>query len=339
MAAISKYRDKWKCQVRKRGFPPRTKTFETRADAAAWGRMIESEIERGVFVNRDEAERTTVADLLARYLRDVSPTKRSGKSDKGRVRTLTKRIGAYKLSVLVSPHLVAYRDARLRSVSAQTVIHELNLLNRVLTLATREWGIVLPGGVPKVIKPRAPQGRDRRVHPDEMQSIMDATESTELRDFIRLAVATGMRRSEIASLRWENINLERRTAHLPVTKTDTPRTVPLSSVAVAVLHARKATGSAVPFTITPDAFTRAFSRSVHRARKRYESKCQMLNQHVDPRWLVGIRLHDLRHEATSRFFEHGLGLMEVASITGHKTLAMLQRYTHLRAEDLAKKLD
>ena len=156
MAAISKYRGKWKCQVRKHGFPPRTKTFETRADAAAWGRMIESEIERGVFVNRDEAERTTVADLLARYLRDVSPTKRSGKSDKGRVKTLTKRIGAYKLSVLVSPHLVAYRDARLRVVSAQTVIHELNLLNRVLTLATREWGIVLPGGVPKVIKPRAP---------------------------------------------------------------------------------------------------------------------------------------------------------------------------------------
>jgi len=51
---------------------------------------------------------------------------------------LTKRIGAYKLSVLVSPHLVAYRDARLRSVYAQTVIHELNLLNRVLTLVTRE---------------------------------------------------------------------------------------------------------------------------------------------------------------------------------------------------------
>lgn len=339
MAAISKYRDKWKCQVRKRGFPPRTKTFETRADATAWGRMIESEIERGVFVNCDEAERTTVADLLARYLRDVSPTKRSGKSDKGRVKTLTKRIGAYKLSVLVSPHLVAYRDARLRSVSAQTVIHELNLLTRVLTLATREWGIVLPGGVPKVIKPRAPQGRDRRVHPDEMQSIMEATESTELRDFIRLAVATGMRRSEIASLRWENINLERRTAHLPVTKTDTPRTVPLSSVAVAVLQARRAAGSSVPFSITPDAFTRAFSRSVHRARKRYESTCQMHGQQADPRWLVGIRLHDLRHEATSRFFEHGLGLMEVASITGHKTLAMLQRYTHLRAEDLAKKLD
>ncbi len=74
------------------------------------------------------------------------------------------------------------------------------------------------------------------------------------------------------------------------------------------------------------------------ARKTYESTCRLLNRPVDPRWLIGIRLHDLRHEATSNFFERGLNVMEVASITGHKTLAMLQRYTHLRAEDLAHKM-
>jgi len=54
--------------------------------------------------------------------------------------------------------------------------------------------------------------------------------------------------------------------------------------------------------------------------------------------LIDLRFHDLRHEATSRFFEKGLNVMEVAAITGHKDLRMLQRYTHLRAEDLAKKL-
>ena len=51
-----------------------------------------------------------------------------------------------------------------------------------------------------------------------------------------------------------------------------------------------------------------------------------------------FRFHDLRHEATSRFFEKRLNVMEVAAITGHKDLRMLQRYTHLRAEDLAVKL-
>lgn len=52
----------------------------------------------------------------------------------------------------------------------------------------------------------------------------------------------------------------------------------------------------------------------------------------------GLRLHDLRHEATSRFFEKGLNVMEVASVTGHKTLQMLKRYTHLSATDLAARL-
>ncbi|WP_186098146.1 site-specific integrase [Burkholderia gladioli] len=338
MATINKRNGKWQCQVRRKGFPTRTRTFASRADATEWGRIIEAEMDKGLFVSADEAEQTTVATLLDRYNREVSPTKRSGGSDKGRAEKLKKQLGAYKLTVLTSPHLVGYRDARLKEVSPQTVIHELNLLNRALTLATREWGIVLPAGVPKVIKPRKPQGRDRRLHPDEIQAVIDATESPDLRDFVRLAVATGMRRGELSSLRWEHINLERRTAHLPITKTDTPRNVPLSSAATAVLQARKDAGYAIPFAVTANALTRSFRRAVQRARKLYESRCRVLDRPTDPRWLVGIRLHDLRHEATSRFFELGLQTVEVASITGHKTLAMLQRYTHLRAEDLALKL-
>ena len=54
--------------------------------------------------------------------------------------------------------------------------------------------------------------------------------------------------------------------------------------------------------------------------------------------IMGLRFHDLRHEATSRFFERGLNVMEVASVTGHKTLQMLKRYTHLSATDLATRL-
>lgn len=338
MATISKIPAGWLCQVRKKGYPHQSKTFAVRSDAVKWGHIIEAEMDKGLFVSTDEADRTTVADLLDRYIRDVSPTKRSGGSDKGRAWKLNGQLGAYKLTALTSYHLVSYRDARLKEVSPQTVIHELNLLNRALTLATREWGIVLPAGIPKVIKPRKPQGRDRRLHPDEIQAIIDATESPDLRDFIRLAVATGMRRGELASLRWEHIDLTRRTAHLPLTKTDTPRTVPLSSIATAVLQARKDAGYTVPFAVTANALTRAFCRAVQRARNLYESTCRGLERTADPQWLVGIRLHDLRHEATSRFFELGLQTVEVASITGHKTLAMLKRYTHLRAEDLAKKL-
>ncbi|MCP3713564.1 hypothetical protein M3I54_43205 [Paraburkholderia sp. CNPSo 3274] len=158
MATITKYREKWKCQVRRKGFPASTRTFAIRADAVGWGRAIEAEMDGGVFVNRDEAENTSVADLLDRYMRDVSPAKRSHASDKGRARTVRAALGPYKLTALTSPVLVAYRDRRLKSISPQTVIHELNLLNRVLTLATKEWGFVLPGGVPNRLRKYTPGG-------------------------------------------------------------------------------------------------------------------------------------------------------------------------------------
>lgn len=345
MATITKYREKWKCQVRRKGFPTCTRTFATKADAEKWGRTVETAMDAGTFVKAAantvgsmSAEGTTLSSLLDRYMRDISPAKRSHASDKGRARTLRGILGRYKLTAVTSPVLVEYRDRRLKSVSPATVVHELGMLNRVLTLATREWGIVLPGGVPKVIKPRLPAGRDRRVRPEEIQAVIDATESEVLGDLVRFAVATGMRRGEIVSLRWDTINLDRRTAYLPVTKTDTPRTVPLSSSALAVLQARKDAGYPVPFAMTDSAASRAFCRAVRRARALYESTCRVWDRPVDPCWLVGIRLHDLRHEATSSLFERGLNVVEVASITGNKTLAMLQRYTHLRAEDLAKKL-
>ena len=75
------------------------------------------------------------------------------------------------------------------------------------------------------------------------------------------------------------------------------------------------------FSTKPDSVSRAFQRA-----------CQRVG-------IVDLRFHDLRHEATSRFFEKGLNTMEVSTITGHKTLTMLKRYTHLKAADLAKKLD
>lgn len=206
----------------------------------------------------------------------------------------------------------------------QSVIHEINLLNRVLKTATMDWGISLPGGLPtaQVRKPVKPRGRDRRVTADEIKKILDATESEELRTIVSLAIETGMRRNEIASLQWEHVDLDKQTAHLPKTKTDVPRTVPLSKAAVAVLRDFKTRDDGRVFSLKGESMSQAFERAceAHRAN------------------IKGLRFHDLRHEATSRLFEKGLSVMEVATITGHKSLDMLKRYTHLRAEDLAKKL-
>jgi integrase len=83
----------------------------------------------------------------------------------------------------------------------------------------------------------------------------------------------------------------------------------------------------------------AWRRAVSRARAVYAKKCQATGEDPDPSFLADLTFHALRHEATSRFFEKGFNPMQVSAITGHKTLQMLKRYTHLKAEDLAKLLD
>jgi integrase len=128
--------------------------------------------------------------------------------------------------------------------------------------------------------------------------------------FVLFAIESAMRRSEITNIKPDDINFETRTLHIPKTKTGVPRTIPLSRKAISIL---KIVGQ---FNIQPSSVSQAFLGACRRA------------------GLKDLRLHDLRHEATSRLFEKGLTPMQVASITGHKDLQMLNRYTHLRAQDL-----
>ncbi len=130
-----------------------------------------------------------------------------------------------------------------------------------------------------------------------------------------------MRQSELVHIRWQHIDLKRRTIFLPHTKNGDSRTVPLSTEAVAVLTGLPRGINGDLFSgVTTEAIKKAFIRAIRRTA------------------IEDFHFHDLRHEATTRLFERGLNIMEVSSITGHKDLRMLRRYTHLKAEDLAKKL-
>ena len=325
MATIRQKGDKqWHVQIRKRGYPPETRTFGTKSAAQKWATLIEAEMARGMFVSRTEAESTTLDEVLDRYAAEVLPTKRSQAPELSRIRTLREHFGRFHLASLTSTKISEFRDTRAKQVSAQTVIHEINLLNRVLKTATMDWGIALPAGLPTALvrKPTRPRGRDRRVSAEEISKIIEHSESPYIRDAITLAVETALRRRELAELRWEHIDVTKRTAFIPdaIAKTGVARRIPLSSVALETLKAMPRNITGKVFDLAADSISQAFERAGKRA------------------GVSGARWHDLRHEATSRLFERGLNVMEVATITGHKTLDMLQRYTHLKAEDLAKKL-
>lgn len=141
MAAIRKRGDsQWQAEVRKKGHPAQRRTFLYKDDAERWAKETEVAIERGLFFDRTKAEQTTVNELIERYKRDVLPTL-SGKHIKPALNALSPVFGGYALSVVSSEMICKYRDGRLKTVSESTVKKEINLLSKIIDLATKEWGI------------------------------------------------------------------------------------------------------------------------------------------------------------------------------------------------------
>ena len=323
MATIRKRGDSYHAQIRKKGYPTVTKSFLLLADAQKWARSVERDIDKGVFQDTATAENSTLGDILDSYAKKILPSKKSRKTVLSQIRVIKPLLGNYSLSKLSPALLSQFRDQRLESADAQTVRKDLSLLHRVVVTAVKDWGISLPLGNPVALVrlPSQPNGRDRRLETGEEEKLLKALKDTPtVRTIVELALETAMRRGEIAAMKWEHVNLKARTLLIPDTKTGTPRTVPLSTKAIALLSNLPRNIKGVVFDVAPDSITQAFDRACTRAE------------------LEGLRFHDLRHEATSRLFEKGLNPMEVATITGHKDLRMLRRYTHLRAEDLARKL-
>jgi len=324
MATFRKRAGAWQAQIIRRGHPSLYRTFDTKAQAEAWARQIESEIDRGVFVDRSEAESTPLTELIDRYAREVTPRKKSANSELSRLKTLKSVLGHLRFAALQGKHVATYRDKRLQEgAAAATVNKELNTLSHLVDTAIRDWGIYVPANPVKLVsRPTDARGRDRRLEAGEEEQLLEAARhyGEPLPSIICFALETGMRRGEIAAMRWEHIDVKVRVVLVPETKTDTPRRVPLSKRAVAVLEGLPRRLDGQVWGMRADSITQAFDRV-----------CQRTG-------LNDLRFHDLRHEATSRLFERGLNTMQVAAITGHKTLEMLKRYTHLRAEDLAELL-
>lgn len=328
--------------IRRRGFPSQTKTFETKTDAQKWARMVERDMDRGAWRDSAVAERSTLGDVLRRYLAEVTPGKKGASIEAIKINALLRDpICLQRMSALSGMHIAGWRDRRLKSVKGSTANRELAIINHAIEIARKEWGMNIENPCKVVRRAPGSMPRDRRIVGDEQRYLRAALKSVKnvyIEPMVLLAIETAMRRSELLALRWENVNLERRTAFLPDTKNGDSRMVPLSSAAVAVLQEVSRNLNGCVFPISMDSFKKAYLRTVERARLLYIKECDQTGQRPDPSLMVDLHFHDLRHEAASRMFELGLNVMEVASITGHKTLQTLKRYTHLRAEDLALKL-
>lgn len=313
----------WRTKIRKKGYPSLSASFDTKAEAQRWASEIEGDMSRKRFVDTREAEATTVAEALKRYASEVSAQKKGARQELTRIKVWSEsKYGSKSLAELRSSDLAEYRDARLADgISTNTVRLSLALISHLYTVAIKDWGIEgLNNPVAKLRMPKGSRERDRRPSGLELTRVLEAAGAIhhEMPIVIEMAIETAMRRGELLTLRREYVKGKH--AILEDTKNGSRRLVPLSLRARALIESLPARIDGAVFSLAPHSVSQYFLRSCRDAK------------------VEDLHFHDLRHEGTSRLFEKGLSIMEVASITGHKTMSMLKRYTHLCPDALADKL-
>lgn len=335
MAYISQRGAYWRAEIRRRGHKPVYRTFDTRSQAQQWARRVESEIDAGAYVDRTQAERTTLGEALGRYLREVVPSKRSPGQEAGRIRRWQVHSLAYRmLASLRGADFARYRDERRADGRAENTIRlELQLVSHLFETARKEWGMEgLANPLKNIKKPSGSSARDRRLQVGEYEALrarLEASTNPYVVVAFDLAIETALRQGKLFDLRWEWVDLSARVIRIPslVRQADNkgvPAVLPLSrraQVVLAQLQSHTGCTEGKILNTTPNAVVCTWKRATRAL------------------GIEDLRWHDLRHEAASRLFEKGLNPMEVASITGHKSMQMLKRYTHLRAENLVAKLD
>jgi integrase len=171
-------------------------------------------------------------------------------------------------------------------------------------------------------KPSSTQGRDRILNDEELGRLFIELEkiSPWYKPLAEFAIETAMRRGELMSLIWVNVNFEKSVAFLPLTKNGDSRYIPLSSKAIKILKGLPRDIEGRVFPLNKQTVSILFLRAAKRAR------------------IENIHFHDLRHMALTKLSVKFTNILELASISGHRELKMLQRYVHIKAEDLVKKL-
>lgn len=315
MATIRKRLNKYQVQVRKEG-RSLSKTFANKSDALKWAKEQEVKIEQGSFTSKKE--KVTLRFLLDKWEKEVLIHLKSYPVERYKVALIARELGNLSLDRITSSLLADYRDKRLQKASNQTTKHELGLIRRAMKKAI-EWGYI--DSVPYVASPSLKgQARAKRLKQKELYLLLNSADEY-LTHVIQFLIETAMRRGELSKLKINDIDTEKRLIYLRNTKNGEDRVIPISKKALISIHFLKEEAkSDLLLNYSKEWLTEKFIKL-----------CKTLE-------IEDFRLHDLRHEGVSSLFEKGLNMMEVSSISGHKDLSMLKRYTHINPEKLAERL-
>ena len=328
MASVTQHGKAWRAKIRRKGYPHKSKTFRTKKQAEDWARKVEDEMVRGIYIDTDRQNEHTFAAACDYYNEHITP-KLKRKSKRGQVNQLKRKLGHYTIKTLLPDYIFDYAVERLDAVSGETVRQDLSTIAMIYDSYCTLKRIPFVANPARVAKDMlkikkvklTSEQRDRRPTTEELEKLYGYKHKkhTLINLIVEFAVETAMRRGEIAKMKREH-RIEPGLLSIPETKTDKPRTIPLSDRAKEILSSLPVRLDGFVWGVKPDSITQAFERM---------AKELKINDLV---------FHDLRHEGTSRFFEMGLTIPEVAEITGHSDWKSLKRYTKLSPHNIGKKM-
>lgn len=335
------------CRVRKQGFSPIAKSFNRKADATAWGRRVEADMQAGRWEDETQGLPTLRAAIAEYRLKVASGLKGAATYGYWLTEIAASSLGSQKVDAVSPSDLSVWRDEQASRLKPGTVARKMGLLSGVFTWALKDRGWISVNPMHAVRKPVVQDGRARTLSGTELAFLQRAASGSRaawLGDVIVVLCRSAMRRGEVWGLQRADVDYERSTAHLADSKNGSSRDVPLCPDARAALlrldvAAAARGGSALVPVADAHAVSTCFRRALARARLAYVTSCTREGKTPAPDFLADVRLHDMRHVAISALANTGaLSMLEMMAVSGHKTPRMLARYAHISASVLAAKL-
>lgn len=334
MASIKVRKDKdgkprYHVQVRIKGYPPQHGSFKRKTDAERWVQQTEAAIREGRHFKTSEAKKHTLAEMIDRYIGDVLPSKeKSVKKQTAQLTWWREQIGSHLLADITPALIAEQRDLLLKGTttrgsqrSPSTVVRYMAALSHAFSIAMKEWGWIEDNPFRKISKPKEPRGRVRFLDDVERERLLESCRKSSnsfLYTVVVIALSTGMRQSEILTLEWGDVDLEKKRIILRETKNGEIRQVALSGHALELLKEH----SKVQLLHSKWVFPGKFQKKPADIRSAWEAAVRRAQ-------ISDLRFHDLRHCCASYLVMNSASLPEIAEVLGHKTLAMVKRYAHL----------
>lgn len=320
--------DKWRVEIYKNG-QRKSKTCKTKAEATQWALEEEKKLE---LQEQGLQPETVLADVVERYLKEITPTKRG-------IRHETLRLNKFARHPICNKFIgdVTRKDFELwiaereKEVSGESIRRELSTIRNIFNIAVERWNYIEKNPMIGLVLPKGSPPRTQRYSDEEIERLLYVSSYHDTLKTVRartgaamlFAIETAMRAGEICGLTWDNVDFEDRTAYLPITKNGSSRRVPLSKKAIAILERLKEevgnTGTC--FQIESKSLDATFRKLKKMA------MCEHLH------------FHDTRREALTRLAKK-VDVMTLAKISGHKDIRILQNvYYAPNMKDIAGLLD